>query len=474
MIKKIFIAAAALLLSAVVSVSVTRCDSQPEAKYVFYFIGDGMGVNQVRGTEIYNTMKGLSPEEAQLSFSKFPVQGIMCSYSGTSYITDSAAAGTALATGSKARNDQVGLNVEEKPLASLLDIATEQGYKSAIVSNVAANHATPSVFFAHQTNRKDYEDITRQTIEANTNFLAGASLIDEKDNAPFAERWIENAKEYGWSVLRNASEAAASDSDKVLLLADTLAYETLRYAIDCHEGDVKLKDYTAAAIEYLERKSPKKFFMMIEGGHIDYALHNNDLAASFVEINDMNESVKLALDFYKRHPKETLIVVVADHETGGFNLGGYNSYKLYMENIIHQRSSIESLTLQLRHLRATGQSSWERVKALLQEQLGLWGPVKVTPEEEKMLRTTYQSSYIEGRDNRVVSLYADNERLAYDAIMLLAKKAHVTWGTMTHTGAPVPYYVMGVGAESFADVRDNTLIPQRIAKLMGGSLPRTE
>ncbi|MBO5813350.1 MAG: alkaline phosphatase [Alistipes sp.] len=472
--KKLLVVITGLSAMIAVSFAITRCESQPEAKYVFYFIGDGMGVNQVRGTEIYNTTMGLSPEEAKLSFTDFPVQGIMCSYSGTSYVTDSAAAGTALATGIKARNDQVGLNVEEKPHASLLDIAAEQGYKSAIVSNVAANHATPTVFFAHQTNRKDYEDITRQTLEANTNFLAGASLIDEKDNAPFGERWIENAKEYGWSVFRNSSEAAASDSDKVLLLGDTLARETLRYAIDCHEGDIKLKDYTSAAIEYLERKAPEKFFMMIEGGHIDYALHNNDLASSFVEINDMDESVKLALEFYKRHPKETLIVVVADHETGGLNLGGYNSYELHMENIIHQRSSIESLTSQLRHLRATGQGSWERVKALLQEQLGLWGPVEVTPEEEKMLRTTYQRSFIEGRDNRVISLYADNERLAYDAIMLITKKAYITWGTMTHTGAPVPYYVMGVGAESFADVRDNTHIPQRIAKLMGGSLPRTE
>ena len=461
-------------IAVVATVLVAGCSSQPEAKYVFYFIGDGMGLNQVIGTEMYNEAKGLSPEEANLSFTDFPVQGCMTSHSGTSYVTDSAAAGTALATGAKARNDQVGLDVNEKPLASLADIATENGYKTAIVSNVAANHATPSVFYAHQTNRKDYEDLTRQTIECNINFLAGASLIDEKDNTPFAERWIENAKQAGWTVLRTADEAAVSDSDRVMLLADTLSREGMRYAIDCHELDPTLEQYTKAAISYLERKAPEKFFMMIEGGHIDYALHNNDLAASFEEVNDMDRAVKLALEFYEKHPKETLIVVVADHETGGLSLGGYNSYELHLENTIHQKVSMEHLTVQLRHLRNTGRTSWEDVKSQLCESLGLWGPVKVTPEEEKALYQIYQRSFIGNVDRRVVGLYADNERLAYEATMLISKKAHITWTTMTHTGAHVPYFVKGVDAESFQTVRDNTHIPQRIAKLMGGALPRHE
>ena len=462
------------LVAIAAAVFFASCSSQPEAKYVFYFIGDGMGLNQVIGTEMYNEAKGLSPEEANLSFTDFPVQGCMTSHSGTSYVTDSAAAGTALATGAKARNDQVGLDVNEKPMASLADIATENGYKTAIVSNVAANHATPSVFYAHQTNRKDYEDLTRQTIECKIDFLAGASLIDEKDNAPFAERWIENAKQAGWTVLRNADEAAATDSDRVMLLADTLSRESMRYAIDCHEQDPTLEQYTKAAISYLERKSPEKFFMVIEGGHIDYALHNNDLTASFEEINDMDRSVKLVLDFYEKHPKETLIVVVADHETGGLSLGGYNSYKLHLENTIHQKVSMEHLTVQLRHLRNTGHTSWQDVKNQLCKSLGLWGPVEVTPEEEKALHLTYQRSFIQGIDNRVVSLYADNERLAYEATMLISKKAYITWTTMTHTGAQVPYFVKGVGAEKFQTVRDNTHIPQRIANLMGGSLPRHE
>ena len=462
------------LVAIAAAVFFASCSSQPEAKYVFYFIGDGMGLNQVIGTEMYNEAKGLSPEEANLSFTDFPVQGCMTSHSGTSYVTDSAAAGTALATGAKARNDQVGLDVNEKPMASLADIARENGYKVAVVSNVAANHATPSVFYAHQTNRKDYEDLTRQTIECKIDFLAGASLIDEKDNAPFAERWIENAKQAGWTVLRTADEAAVSDSDRVMLLADTLSREGMRYAIDCHELDPTLEQYTKAAISYLERKAPEKFFMMIEGGHIDYALHNNDLTASFEEINDMDRSVKLVLDFYEKHPKETLIVVVADHETGGLSLGGYNSYKLHLENTIHQKVSMEHLTVQLRHLRNTGHTSWQDVKNQLCKSLGLWGPVEVTPEEEKALHLTYQRSFIQGIDNRVVSLYADNERLAYEATMLISKKAYITWTTMTHTGAQVPYFVKGVGAEKFQTVRDNTHIPQRIANLMGGSLPRHE
>lgn len=464
-----------LLLSLMVGIVIMVVgEREPQAKYVFYIIGDGMGVNQVRGTEIYNEVKGLSPEQAQLSFSSFPVQGVMHSHSGTSYITDSAAAGTALATGVKAQNDQIGLNVDEEPHLSLADIAVEQGYKVAIVSNVAANHATPTVFFAHQTNRKDYEDITRQTIQSKVSFLGGASLIDEKQNESFAERWIESAKSAGWEVLRDAEQAARSESDRVLLLGDTLAYEGMRYVIDCNESDATLTQFTESALRYIERKSPDKFFMMIEGGHIDYALHNNDAVAAFAEINEMNESVRLALDFYERHPDQTLIVVVADHETGGFNLGGYNSYRLLMENLVHQQVSVESLSQQLRHLRKTGRGSWEEVKALLGEQLGLWDKVAVTPDEERALRHTHQHCYIEGRNNRVVGLYADNERLAFDAVMLLAKKAHITWTTLTHTGAPVPYYVKGVGAESFIDVRDNTHIPQRIAKMMGSSLPRKE
>ena len=180
-------------------------ESKEEVKNVIYMIGDGMGLAHV-------SMLKVEENYAPTAFDRAENVALITTHSSNNRVTDSAAAGTALATGVKARNDQLGLDVNEQPHASLADIAREQGYKSAIVSNVAANHATPTVFFVHQSNRKDYEDVTRQTIECKVNFLAGSSIIDEKDNAPFGERWIENAKQEGWEVFRSASEAAATSA----------------------------------------------------------------------------------------------------------------------------------------------------------------------------------------------------------------------------------------------------------------------
>ena len=441
-----------------------------QAKYVFYFIGDGMGVNQVNAAEMYLAEKegqiGIEP----LLFTQFPTMGVSTTFSATNSVTDSAAAGTALATGHKTYNGAIGIDEEKNRLESVAMQAKKAGKKVGITSNVSLDHATPAAFYAHQPKRNMYYEIATDLPKANFDFYAGAGFLKptttmDKKDAPSIYPLFEKA---GYTIARGVNDfkAKASKASKMVLLQEQGANaSSLPYAIDREETDMTLAEITESAISFLTKKNRKGFFLMVEGGQIDWACHGNDAATAIEEVKDMDDAIKIAYAFYKKHPKETLIVVTADHETGGIVLGT-GSYELNLKALEMQKCSAGALSAKIGQLRKekSGKVSWEDVKALLAEEMGFWKELPISWEQEKMLRDEYEESFAKGHVVLEENLYAKSEPLAARAKEVMNQIARVSWAHGGHSAGYVPVYAIGVGSELFQGKMDNTDIPKRIAK----------
>jgi alkaline phosphatase len=447
--------------------------SPKKPKYVFYFIGDGMGLNQVLGTEQYNTAKAGASETLRLNFTQFDTRNFVTNYSTTNLVTDSAAAGTALATGVKTANSYVGVDSEGNELRTVTDVASEQGYMVGLVTNVGINHATPSCFYGHTSNRYGFPQLVDDYIASDVAFIAGATIMDaesgpEESNittAHLAER-IRNA---GITLTLDVEEAAKAKGERVALVAYDKENKHVPYVID-RKGDEQhtLLNHSKAAIEYLSREAKDGFFLMIEAGKLDYAAHEQDAVTTFLEVNEFAECIDLALAFAEQHPDETLIVVTADHETGGMALG-WDHYEIRMNRLMAQRASAIQMTKTIQQMRAEGKRNWSDYKQALSDGFGLWSHVPVSKEDEAILKRDFYDIFMK-YGPMVDGLYNQSEFLVYDAIRMLNKSASIDWTSLFHTGMYTPIYTRGVGEKAFLECRDQTDIPRTIADLMGGSL----
>lgn len=444
-----------------------------QAKYVFYFIGDGMGVNQVNGTEMY-----LAEQEGRIGvkpllFTTFPVASFATTFSATNSVTDSSAAGTALSTGAKTYNGAIGMDDNKEVLQTVAEKAKKAGKKVGVTTSVSVDHATPAAFYAHQPNRNMYYEIALDLPKANFDFYAGGGFLKptttyDKKEAPSIFPIIEEA---GYTIARGLDEykAKAADAQKMVLIQKEGADPScLPYAIDHKDGDLTLAEITESAISFLTKGNNKGFFLMVEGGKIDWACHGNDPATVFEEVIDMDNAVKVAYEFYKKHPKETLIVITADHETGGLGLGT-SKYELYLKSLANQKQSQELLSKAITDLRKEKENkvSWEEVKALLADRMGFWKTLPLTWEQEKMLRDEYEDSFVKNHVVFEESLYAKTEPLAAVARKVMSEIAMVGWTSPNHTAGYVPVFAIGAGSKLFVGKMDNTEIPKRIAKAAG-------
>ena len=207
---------------------------------------------------------------------------------------------------------------------------------------------------------------------------------------------------------------------------------------------------------------------MVEGGKLDYAAHEHDAVATFCEVNELAQCVDLALAFAEKHPRETLIVVTSDHETGGMSLG-WDHYEIRMNLLLGQRSSAIQVTKIIQQMRSEGKRNWSDYKQVLCDHFGLWSIVPVSKEEERLLRHDFDNIFMKWGP-MVDGLYNKSEFLVYDAIHILNRAASIDWTSMYHTGQYIPIFARGVGENIFLDCRDQTDIPKAIATLMKGKL----
>ena len=282
--KRIF----SILFAIVIAVSASA-----KLKYIFYFIGDGMGSNQVLAAEMYRAeLEGRIGRVSTL-MSQFPVSGSLTTFSASNGITDSSAAGTALATGSKTNNGTLGLSAIGDTLTTIAE------------------------FLQHDIKRSHYYAIGEQLTESGFDFFGGAGFHypqGKKDNKPV--NLYDLAERKGYTIVRSYDEARRHLADQKMIMiqpADTgkTHSDNIDYAIDRRAENSTLRQIVATAIPFLEGKH-KPFFMMVEGGMIDYACHGNDARASIDEVWAMDEALQEAYAFYLKHPDETLIIVTVE------------------------------------------------------------------------------------------------------------------------------------------------------------------
>lgn len=452
--------------------------SAQQAKYVFYFIGDGMGVNQVQGTELYRGELegkiGISP----ILFTQFPYATTSTTFSATNGVTDSAAAGTALASGKKTKNGTIGKAEDQATdVYSVATWAKNKGYRVGITTSVSIDHATPAAFYAHNAERSSSYEIGKNLYDAGFDFYAGSDFVDpynKKDKSGQSESLYDMAAQKGYVIARGYKDyqKKSKKAEKMILFQSEKASEkdnsSIPYAIDRDKNDLTLSDITRSAIHFLTKDSEKGFFLMVEGGKIDWACHSNDAATAFHEVMDMDAAVRVAYEFYAQHPDETLIVITADHETGGFVLGT-GAYKLNLQVLKNQKVSEGGFTCILSDLRKkyNQEVSWETVKQALKKNFGFWESVQLTEAQEKRLYDCYEKSFNQQNIKLEKSEYAQDEPLAGEAKRIINEIALVGWTSGGHSAGYVPVFAIGAGAEKFQGRLDNTDIPEKIAEAAG-------
>lgn len=451
--------------------------AQGKAKYVFFFIGDGMGVNQVHAAATYLSACQGSIGASPLCMTQFPATGLANTASATNGVTDSAAGGTALATGKKTANGTIGMLPDKTtPANSVAVWAQQAGAAVGVATSVSIDHATPAAFYAHVPSRSQYYDIGRQLIDTRFDFYAGSDFL--QPSAKHAETGepdlYTQCREAGIQVVRGYDEylTQCRKARHMLLLqpeaASTIDRSAIPYAINRGSGNLTLQQITRAGIDFLTRKKKEGFFLFVEGGKIDWACHANDAATVVREVLDLDSAVQVAFDFYKKHPKETLIVVTADHETGGLGLGS-GPYELHLDRLRHQAISADAYSQHLSALcREKAESlTWADIEADLKAHWGFWDKVALSERQTERLKKAAVEVLTQTTAEEVKSMYAKVNNLADAARRTLAECALVGWQSGGHSNAAVPVMAIGAGSELFNGWMENTDVPQRIAKAAG-------
>lgn len=437
--------------------------SVAQAKYVFMFIGDGMGPHQVLSTEMYLAELDGKIGRKPLLMTTFPYSGQVATFSTSSGITDSAASGTCLASGKKTDNGMIGQTPDGTPAISVASQLKEEGWGVGIMTSVTIDHATPSAHYAHTPSRNNYYIIGTQLAESGFDFFGGSGFYHPQDKEnPSAPNLYDLCEQNGYVLAGGYADAKAKiGAEKMIVVpAERLADRSrhagaLPYAIDRKEGELSLPKLVEIAIAQMQQH--ERFFIMAEGGKIDYASHANDGGTVLREVLDFDNAIKVAYDFYMQHPDETLIVITADHETGGMALGN-SDYVLNLKVLAEQKCSSDLLSDQLSDLykRSEEALTWEQVKAVISKNTGLYAAVEMTEQEDKELQEAYANMMQHQEVEK--TLYKDLNALAAKSLAILNQKSRLGWTSKSHTASAVPVFAIGAGAERFTGWHDNTEI----------------
>lgn len=274
--------------------------AQGKPKNVVLLIGDGMGLAQIYA--------GMVANDNKLQLERCKNVGFVKTYSASHFTTDSGAGGTALACGVKTKNGMIGMNADSVVVRSILEMAEKNNLATGIVSACAVTHATPASFVAHVADRNMYEEIAAYYLKTDIDVFVGGGrkYFEERTDD---RNLIDELKAKNYQIAYTIADVKAVKSGKLA----GLLYEDQNPAMP--ERGKMLPDATMAAIDVLDNNK-KGFFLMVEGSQIDWASHDNDAAQVVKEVLDFDETVGRVLDYAQKHGN-TLVIITADHETGG-------------------------------------------------------------------------------------------------------------------------------------------------------------
>ena len=477
-------------------VSALASDELSAPKYVFLFIGDGMSYPQIQSTADY--LGALADDDymqaepslddnggavldgpVELNFMNFEAAGSAVTFDSNSFAPDSASTATSIATGHKTYSGSI--NVDETGTVEYETISEklheQLGWEIGVISSVNLNHATPAAFYAHQASRGDYYEIGEELVESGFEYFAGGGLLDP-DNGGESDNLYDLAEEAGYTVSMDyATHDTVTADDKVVLIDENLAdSDAMAYEIDRTDDMWSLADYVEKGIDVLMNDTG--FFMMCEGGKIDWACHANDAATTIHDTLALADAVQVAIDFAEEHPEETLILVTGDHETGGLTIGfAGTDYDTYLSLLESQTISFTQFDEQyVAEYKANG-TSFEEVLADIEELFGLktegeeGDKLVLTEYEIETLRAAYEKSVngtaTSSYEQEEYVLYGTYEPLSVTITHIINNKSGVSFTSYSHTGLPVAVFADGVGADEFNGYYDNTDIFNKLADMLG-------
>ena len=425
----------------------------PALKYLFLFIGDGMGPNQ---TLCVNEALA-QQNEPPLCFTQFPVRGEAVTNNVHGQLTDSAAAATAIATGHKTANGMLGQDAGGNRRVSVAEMLHVSGYGVGILTTVSLDNATPAGFYAHTAARTNYREIGTDLFISGFDYFAGGGFHDGADIAALAA-------EFSYVLANSDAEAdAVPAGSRMVLSAETLTGDRgMPLALDADAIRAgQLARNLARGVERLTGNQ-KGFFIMAEGGRIDLACHYHDPGELYAETLDFDLAVQTAVAFYEAHPEETLILVTADHETGGLVLAEGERAALARQAVSCDRFD-KTLTERFK----ADKTAFETA---LPEICAAFGLSEPTDEERAYLHTAYKHT-LSGRLSKAQTRerYGVYSPVASAAANLVAQRAGLSFGTYGHSSVNVPVYALGRGAERFSGTYENTAIAEKITELFAQS-----
>ncbi len=480
------------------SASTTASVSGAAPKYVFLFIGDGMSYPQFQSAADYLGAMGMDEEEyfkaqprlddnegaildgpSSLNFMNFPAAGSAVTYDSNSFAPDSASTATSISTGHKTYSGSI--NVDETATVSYETITEkvheQLGMKVGIISSVNLNHATPAAFYAHQASRNDYYEIGLELIDSGFEYFAGGGLKKVTGSEGDQDNLYDLAKSAGYTVVNTQAEAEAVTSGPVIIIDENLAdSDAMDYELDRTEDMWSLADYVEKGIEVLDNDNG--FFMMCEGGKIDWACHANDSASTISDSFALAVAVQVAIVFAAHHPDLMLILVTGDHETGGLTIGfAGTDYDTYLTLLDRQKISFQKFDDEYIASYKENGTSFEDVLKDVEALFGLktsgeeGDKLVLTDYELGLLKTAYEKSVNEtetGMDEQAEYVaYGTYNPLSVTITHILNNKSGVSFTSYSHTGLPVAVFANGVGADAFDGYYDNTQIYEKMASLLG-------
>ena len=457
-------------------------------KYIFMFIGDGMSYPQIQATNYYKGIlengkidpeNGNYPKPDNLLFTGFPVVGSVTTYDSTSLCPDSASTATSLSTGKKTLSSVINMDETKKISYETITekLKKQLGYKVGIVTSVNLDHATPAAYYSHVPSRGQYYNIGLDLIKSGFDYFAGGAFLSDSSKEvkeQGKEKIASLAQKNGYTVAdtKQKFNALTNNSGKVLAIAPSNELEegtgALKYNLDRKENELTLADYTKKGIDILSKNS-KGFFMMVEGGKIDWACHANDAASTIQDTIAFDDAIKTAVDFYNQHPDDTLIIVTGDHETGGLTIGfAGTNYDTYLEKLTNQKMSYTEFDKLIKNYKANNTTFAEALKDV-KKYFGLItasdADAKNNPEmvledyELQRLKDAYDLSMKNDKitlNQEEYVLYGTYEPFSVTLTHVLNNKSGITFSSYSHTGLPVPLYAKGKGQELFTGHYDNT------------------
>jgi alkaline phosphatase len=399
-----------------------------KAKNVIFMIGDGMGVPFTTALRYMNDNPE-TPEFEKTAFDPYLV-GMQSTYPEDEHenVTDSAAAATAMSGGVKTYNNAIAVENDQSRVKTVLEQAKENGMATGIVSTSQITHATPASYGAHDEHRDNENEIANDYFDEMIKgehkmdvMLGGGTDFFEREDRNLAEEF----KKDGYSYVKSAEEMKKDDNEQILGL---FAEEGMDKMIDRDEKQPSLADMTTSAINRL-KGDKEGFFLMVEGSQIDWAGHDNDVVAAMSEMRDFEKAFEEVRDFAKENG-ETLVVVTADHSTGGFSIGSDGEYNWNPDVIDAAKRTPDYMAEAI----ANGAS--------VEETLSQYVDIELTGKEMASVQEAAAAKDKVEIDNAIEKIFD--------------KRSGTGWTTSGHTGDDVPVYAFGPQKEKFAGMIDNT------------------